>query len=474
MAQYLDKAGLEALWAKIGEKFIDTTEFTDGISGFAKSDQIGLKYDHNTKTISLTTDGSATNSFDASDFLKDGMLKDVAIKTVVEEVTDDVLEVAQSVVSGVITDIAIGEKVIEFTWNTDAEDVIKVDYLRVTDISVDPETSNTKLSESITVAGGPLADLWLSAGLGDTIDPSKYADVQSLLKALFCVEKWSKSITESNGSPSASVATTLKLSKSNNAVVEFGTEITVSSLSATQTNTSTSATISGFEYGYSTDGSTITTGSSVSKAWSYAGEGTESAAITGYVGFGLSAVPAADAKLIAGIGTNSITATSTGVAKTATCEQVGPVYDVSNLKAISETANTIESQSKDITAPTSTATQTVYGVYPVYTNYVSGGNTAVAGTKVVGTSKDQTVFEVTYADDSVNKSMFMWPGDRTLSVQLWNPTFSTWGDVAAANQATADTETVLNNVTYKSWTYTGNSLGNGAKFKFTLGKKISE
>ena len=479
MARYLDEEGLKTLWRNISEKFVDNNELNAGVdtgvnNGLAK---IGLKYDKDAKTVNITVDGSDSSSIDVTDFIKDGMLNDVAIKTVVDVVSDETLEVAQSVVVNYINDVVVGDKVIEFVWNTDAsEGSIKVDYLKTSDIGVTPETSNTKLSESITVAGGPLADLWLAAGLESTIDPSKYTDIQSLLTALFCVEKWSKSITKSNGNPSTSVSTTLTLSKSNNSVVKYGTGVSISTLSATQKTTSTTATISGFEYGYATsnDKSSIVNSASISRSWTYAGDGAATAEITGYTGFGLSSIPSKSDVLTVGIGTNSITATSTGVAKTATCEQVGPVYDVSNLQSISDVAQQINSQSKDLLAPISSATQTIYGVYPIYTNYSSNGNLGDITTEIVATNKDQTVFEITYANDSTNSCKFAWPGDRTIKVQLWNPTFGIYGDVDAANQSIVEISKVINNVTYKSWTYTGNSLGEGAKFKFTLNKKISE
>ena len=68
----------------------------------------------------------------------------------------------------------------------------------------------------------------------------------------------------------------------------------------------------------------------------------------------------------------------------------------------------------------------------------------------------------------------MYPSDRTCTVQIWNSTFNKWEAPAASNQKTEKTETKVNNVAYNKWTYTGNALGTGAKFTFTLSKKISE
>lgn len=189
------------------------------------------------------------------------------------------------------------------------------------------------------------------------------------------------------------------------------------------------------------------------------------------------------------LGTNSMkyTLSVSGQVHSATVKDTNVYYALSNLGNTNNSEGvTVQTVNKTTSHtytpnPATPATKTntnidIYGVYPVYTNVPSSGevNSATTSTEIIGTSKDQVLFEITFKGDATNANQFAYPGDRTLSVQLYNPTFNTWGDIAAANQSTTTSDSItVNNVVYKVWKYTGNPVGNGGKFRFTLGTKIS-
>ena len=140
------------------------------------------------------------------------------------------------------------------------------------------------------------------------------------------------------------------------------------------------------------------------------------------------------------LGTNSMkyTLSVSGQVHTATVKDTNVYYALSNLGNTSNSEGAIVQTVNKTTAhtytpnPATPATKTntnidIYGVYPVYTNVPSTGevNSATTSTEIIGTTKDQVQFEITFKGDATNASSFAYPGDRTLSVQLYNPTFDT-------------------------------------------------
>lgn len=452
MAKYLDEEGLRYLWEKIDGRFDNVEAAVSGI-GYT------LSYDETGKTIKLMNGENTVGSIDAAPFIKDGMLDDVELITVSD--------------TNPIDGFNTGDLLFKFTWNVDGDS--KIDYVNVNELGVQPETSNTEISKEIKVAGGPLASLCADA-LGGKITTDM--TMQELLEVLFFSENWS-TVSKVNGASNVgtdkfNVGMTLSAS----GVQKVGTTVTVNDPTVSQTNKAASAYVTGFDYSkYSLDGTTTKTCTTSTKvgetSWVYSEEA-PSVSITGYAGFGLEANPAVGDTLTVAIGTNSVTATGVGAARTATCAQVGPIYDVSSEGNIADKdANiyTIEVQSKTVLAPANqTSTATVTGVYPVYTNANAAGNVATANVEVI---KDASVFEVEYGPETSNYHMFAYPASHTLSkVENFNPQSQQYGDYVGGSNTT-DSTIVVAGQAYKLWTRAGAANTEKTKYKFTLNKLTS-
>lgn len=464
MAKYLDEEGLRHLWAKIDGRFDNVEAAVSGI-GYT------LSYDENGKTIKLMNGENTVGSIDAAPFIKDGMLNDVEI----------VEASAQNPING-----EEEGKFIKFTWNimqwdsengTEIVDEYKIDYIKVTDITVEPTTENTEISKDIKVAGGPLASLCAGAFEGGKIPADM--SMQELLEVLFFSENWS-SVSKVNGASNVgtdkfNVGMTLSAS----GVQKVGTTVTVNDPTVSQTNKAASAYVTGFDYSkYSLDGTTTKTCTTSTKvgetSWVYSSE-EPSVSITSYAGFGLEANPAVGDTLTVAIGTNSVTATGVGVARTATCAQVGPIYDVSSEGNIAnKDANiyTIEAQSKTVSAPANqTSTATVTGVYPIYTNANAAGNIAETTVEIIDNA---SVFEIEYGPETSHFHMFAYPASHTLSkVENFNPQSQQYGDYVGGSNTTDSSITVAGQA-YKLWTRAGAANTEKTKYKFTLDKLTSQ
>lgn len=454
MAKYLDEDGLKHLWSKIDGRF-DTAETAIAGAG------VKISYDSKAKTIKLLDkeNNQLGESIDASVFIKDGMLDDVELITVSETNPVDGYE--------------NGDKLFKFTWNTDGDE--KIDYVNVTELGVDPNTDNTETTKDIRLVGGPLADLCKNIYADGTIPAG--TSMQDLLEKLFYSENWS-TVSISNGASNvkATLSITTNLSKANNSVVKIGSTVTINEPTLTQTENKANATISGFDYGkYSLDGTSKITGTSVSKTWSYDKTNQPTYSISGYSGFGLTATPAVGDTLTVALGDNTIKTSATGAAWTASCEQVGPVYDVSNLDNIATEADniyTIETQTKEVVVPTCNPSEVkIIGVYPIYTNANNAGNVENPTVEIV---KNNSVFEVEYGPETSYYHMFAYPASHTLSkVENFNPQSQQYGDYIGGSNTT-DSDIVINGQAYKLWTRAGAANTEKTKYKFTLDKLTSK
>ena len=454
MAKYLDEDGLKHLWSKIDGRF-DTAETAIAGAG------VKISYDSKAKTIKLLDkeNNQLGESIDASVFIKDGMLDDVELITVSETNPVDGYE--------------NGDKLFKFTWNTDGDE--KIDYVNVTELGVDPNTDNTETTKDIRLVGGPLADLCKNIYADGTIPAG--TSMQDLLEKLFYSENWS-TVSISNGASNvkATLSITTNLSKANNSVVKIGSTVTINEPTLTQTENKANATISGFDYGkYSLDGTSKITGTSVSKTWSYDKTNQPTYSISGYSGFGLTATPAVGDTLTVALGDNTIKTSATGAAWTASCEQVGPVYDVSNLDNIATEADniyTIETQTKEVVVPTCNPSEVkIIGVYPIYTNANNAGNVENPTVEIV---KNNSVFEVEYGPETSYYHMFAYPASHTLSkVENFNPQSQQYGDYIGGSNTT-DSDIVVNGQAYKLWTRAGAANTEKTKYKFTLDKLTSK
>lgn len=462
MAKYLDEEGLRHLWSKIDARFDDVESGVDNLA---------IKYENGEIKL-LDKDGNQMGEgIDASPFIKDGMLHDVEIVDASEK-------------NPIIYDeVTYKEgKFIKFVWNVSDDNEypsegnsVKYDYLKVTDIAVDPNTDNTETTKDIRLVGGPLADLCKNIYADGTIPAG--TSMQDLLEKLFYSENWS-TVSISNGASNvkATLSITTNLSKANNSVVKIGSTVTINEPTLTQTENKANATISGFDYGkYSLDGTSKITGTSVSKTWSYDKTNQPTYSISGYSGFGLTATPAVGDTLTVALGDNTVKTSATGAAWTASCEQVGPVYDVSNLDNIATEADniyTIEAQTKEVVVPTCNPSEVkIIGVYPIYTNANNAGNVENPTVEIV---KNDSVFEVEYGPETSYYHMFAYPASHTLSkVENFNPQSQQYGDYIGGSNTT-DSDIVINGQAYKLWTRAGAANTEKTKYKFTLDKLTSK
>lgn len=216
-------------------------------NNLAHEGNIGMVYDSAERKFYATVNNQKAGAgVDASAFIKDGMLDDVEVIAV----TESNLAEIQEAVSGA----AVGDKVIKFAWNTDGGG--KVDYIKTTDIAVDPETAATQVSEDIIIAGGPLADELSGAfsgykdADGNTVIP-KDMTLQELLTLLVCKVMWPTSIVTTGASLVSTVeAPAITMSTS---AVEVGTSVAYSVKNGKSGYTATPAKASGFTYGYSAE-----------------------------------------------------------------------------------------------------------------------------------------------------------------------------------------------------------------------------
>lgn len=208
MAKFLDEDGLKHLWEKIDTRF-DAAETNISANSTAIG-EIGysISYDSDLRKIKLLdkSGNQVGESIDASAFIKDGMLEDVELITVS---VDDPVEGFNE-----------GDVLFKFTWNADAAQDPKIDYVNVSDLSVKPETDNTTLTEAITVTGVTVGNLTN----GYTINAG--TKLQDILEMILMKELFVKSTT-----PKVTISNSGTTAKT----YEVGTEITVN-LSHTYTD----------------------------------------------------------------------------------------------------------------------------------------------------------------------------------------------------------------------------------------------
>lgn len=356
MSKYLDSSGVQQLWKAI-------TNADDAVKTIING--LDLSYDPDTRLITLTgNDGALSTSFDASDFVKDGMLEKVEVVT------------AQSVGGITYVDGMYYEddtKFMKFTWNTavDSDPVaegvqIKVNYLKVDDIAptytsdgnigiTDNNvlyvekipTAKTKVTDEIPVAGGPLADLLNKAGITSI---SKDTDMQALLFQLFCKEMWPTldDITFNEGSISCTMSQPSFTLESENGTVEVGTLVSVGegTISAASPSVSNRG-FNGFEYGYSfeddnaKDSSNKAIYAAVKTAATLSTDNyTLERKYSGFVGMSpATATPSVDASTVkvsaeqamVGEGTCTVTLTTTGPSASITFDAMPSYYACSNV-----------------------------------------------------------------------------------------------------------------------------------------------
>lgn len=498
-------------------KNVDTNDKVLSVADGILSSAISLTYENN--RISLVgKNNEEIAGFDASEFIKDSVLDDVKIET-----RED------------------GEKYIVFTWKTEGDNT-KTDELKVSDFAklytagtalelaedgvtfnvkvaandnflsvndnneliVDDMTvDKTKLKEAITIEGGPLASDSVKAAFTGGVIPAG-TDIQSVLKALLCVEIYP---TTSNSTPdyaiSISAPTISATGGTNNGLVEIGKVINfgIVTAKAVSVSSKTEPVVSGFDNGYSAtiDGE-INENTSVSGAWTIGQKSetvyTLTAEKTNFTGD----IPAsgsnatntsctlAACSLTAVAGDNTYKVIETAPVYVGTYTGVAEQYIVSNLGGRSEekksTAIAAQTTNVERSATSQSATFKVTGVYPVYTNGVSASTTdataaAMAdlaspvtgdGTKLA-LMKSGTSFAVSFAAQGAEPYRLFLPGTwKVTSASAIDGFTSKYAIDCKADFKTNGTTTRTvqgNEVTYTVYEWAGKEGAN--RVKFTVG-----
>ena len=319
-------------------------------------------------TIYLKVNGERKGSgIDVSDFIADGMLDDT-----------DIITVAESDADLIALGYPVGTKLIKFIWKgvVDETGKAKADYIRVNDLAVDPDTSNTEVAENIIIAGGPLESelktIFTSKDADGNVIIPKGTTLQDLLTLLACKEMWPTSISTADAQVKSSAATPTITDKSTSSnEIEVGTTLSFTAKNGASTGSATGHKASGFTYGYSAandntkDSSntsveggkgTVTVNSDTSVLTVTApkdGGGTQtltengtSAANSAVIDYSFNAIE----------GTNSVTAQATSATHKCSFEALPEYYGCSNTgKTQDGTGKTYKSTAKSATNGTSSS-----------------------------------------------------------------------------------------------------------------------
>lgn len=392
--KYLDLTGVGKLWELI--KTADDKVKTDLetlINGIKATSGSSVEYDTENKWIYLKdADGNTieNSGFSASEFVKDGVLQSVEIITATE---------GAFFYDG--KEVNADEKFIKFTWNTDAgagvedkDSVSNVTYLKVSEIapvytgtggivvnnsneiSIDKvDATKTKLTGSITIAGGPLAnhvdeigDEWpWKDDANNNIIPSGKS-MEEILTRLFLKETngtvtfgtvaWSKSLTNP----------TVKLSS--DGPVEVGSIVKLSSVAAgTATSGKRNITLTTTEGFFDDD----TYDSSKSKTYYGTSSSVTGTAVYSYVwnDAAISDFVINSTELRIKEGENKIKVTQSGQTAVASGVPAKTVYASTNTKVkLPDNIAQFDGEDAEYTAPlSSTGTDTITGGYYAFVDY---------------------------------------------------------------------------------------------------------
>ena len=486
-------------------KNVDANDKVLSVADGILSSAISLKYESNRISL-IGKDNAEIAGFDASDFVKDSVLEDVKVET------------------------RENEKYIVFTWKTEGEET-KTDEIKVSDfaklyeagtgleLAADGVTFNvkvaendnflsvnannelivddmtvdkTKIKEAITIEGGPLASDAVKAAFEGGVIPAG-ADIQSVLKALLCVEIYPVP-TKNTPSYSASISTpsiTEENGVKHNDLVEIGQKLSFKTVSSKGVSVSkTNPIVSGFEHGYSTtiDGD-VNEGTSISAEWTVSQKennvyelsasktnftGDVPATVTGTTGCTLAAC-----ELTAVLGTNTYTVTEDAPKQVGSHPGVASAYIVSNLGGRSEDKKSvaIDAESNvEVDPANKTATFTVTGVYPVFNNMVSttASNTVDVDKKMTLSSGNQ--FEISYGPETNAFHAFAYPATHSLStVEIYNTMSKAYEGYSGGSSTTDATYSIQGvDTAYKVWKRAGNAYSETTKFRFTLNKSLNK
>lgn len=448
-------------------KNIDANDKILNVADGILSSQIGLVYEDG--WIKLTgKDGNAIEgaSFDASEFVKDGMLQNVELKpnakgeqcivftwkdNEIAPVELKISEFAKIYKAGTALNIAedgqtINVKVAE---NNNFLSVNSNNELVVDDVTAD----KTMIKENITIEGGPLATDAVKAAFPNGVITTEM-DIQAVLKALLCDNIFPvPTKNEPSYEVSITAPTITAVGVTNGALVEVGQVISFNAVSAKSvTIEKIEPMVSDFKHGYAeTIDGEIHTETSISTSWTIEQKTNNvyelSASKNNFEGTlptTEQAVSAADCKLeacelTAVLGTNTYSVTEDAPKHIGSHDGIASYYVVSNLGERDEEKKSVSIASEsnvEKDPENKTATFTVTGVYPVFTNGVSASTVDATGAAMADLSapvtgegtklslmKANTSFAVSFANQGLEPYRLFLPGTWSVKTAMAiNPT----------------------------------------------------
>lgn len=424
--KYLDITGVEKLWAAV--RAADAQVVTDAKSNTIDAVKDNLEIEYTDKRVYLKYGDTVLSDFDAKAFINDGMLEDVTIIT--------------SSVDNPVTygdpeeEITDGTKFIRFTWNTAVDGKpneegmqTKVQYLRVDEIGKtyvesdsiaigddnklsvkEVDFEKTKLSSSIQVAGGPLAnnikedkdewpDGWYDSAKNKII-PSDLT-MKQILEGLFLkVINGTANAGKISWSPTLS-APTVSLTAG---PVEVGTTLTASITLTNTVNSNTRSCTVACSQGYfnETNGTHQPGNKVISKTGTSAGTATATWTWNGV---------ATDSKQlkVTSTSTHTLVVTQSGITASVDALTQTTVYPSTNTKVLVKDGDgnyksTTVTDTKPADKPlTSTATKYTYGDYYIYYGVVPGVLTANSFNSSVIKGLPSQIFCTKVSGDLVSK-----------------------------------------------------------------------
>ena len=385
-------------------------ERVEALEGFEHADEI--VYDSESKTIYLTADGEKLgNGFSAADFLVDGMLDSVDFE-VVDGVKTNNLVFTFNTEAGKKSFTVDFSKYVD-TYHADGETIV-LDSATNTFSVNEVDASKTKLTEDITIAGGPLANNVIETGdewpwkdeAGNKIIPSGKS-MEEILTGLFLkvidgTVEWGNA----SWSPSLNNPT---ITLSSNGPVEVGSKVKVSTLTAGAATAGSRSATCECTQGYflaDADGNPTDEHVSGNKTISVNASITGTPTLTCTWNGNPVDISVNATELVVEEGKNTISVSQSGQSATCDALPTTKVFAATNTKSLLSDVSATFSEDKPSDKPlTSSNTDTINAYYPIYTNGVKGSNgTASSETTLVandGTKlplvADSTAFYVNFA-----------------------------------------------------------------------------
>lgn len=340
---------------------------------------------------------------------------------------------------------------------------------------IEDTTETIKTTDTIPVAGGPLADLLNKAGI-NSISPD--TSMQDLFVSLFTKELWPTNLVFKEGTVSAAIAAP-SFTLSNTGLVEVGATVTIGKTTLSAATMSTTArTYSGFTYGYSSSNdntkdssnTTITVNASnvALKSVNYTMKRTTNGSVENATANTNHAQVTLNSKTFKAIeGTNTVKVDITGPTANATFASMPVYYACSNLGKTSEEHKSVakDTITKTSSTPSNSKTLNVTGVYPYYTNKDN-----ITTFAKLGLTTNKTLDVTFVAETASNKHAFKIPAKFDVTkITLLNTLSGKYEDYSVS-RFSVTTETINvqgTDVQYKI--YTRNDGTNGSSsFKITF------